>query len=98
LAVGRAVQHAKLRRRFFAGFGLVWITTIVSWLVFFTPSPIAAKLAWAEYGIIGLIAMVGIWQGKDADTEWERRMRRTQIIGFCTAVGLFLIAALPHWI
>ena len=28
--------------------------------------------------------MVGIWQG-NADPEWDRRMRRTQIIGFCTA-------------
>ena len=92
------MRQTRLRRRFFAGFGLVWITIIVLWLVFFTPSPIAAKLAWAEYGIIGVIVMVGIWQGKDADPEWDRRMRRTQIIGACTAAGLFLIGALPHWV
>ena len=40
-----------------------------------------------------MIDMVGIWQGKDADPEWARRMRRTQLIGFWTAAGLFFIGS-----
>jgi hypothetical protein len=96
--MGRAVQRPNLRRRFFAGLGLVWITVIILGLVFFTPSPIAWKVAWTEYGTIGVIDMVGIWQGKDADPEWERRMRRTQLIGLWTAAGLFFIGALPQWV
>jgi hypothetical protein len=96
--MGQAVQQANRRRRLFAGFGLVWIAVISLGLVFFTPSPIAWKLAWTEYGTIGVIDMVGTWQGKDADPEWARRMRRTQVIGFWTAAGLFFIGALPHWV
>lgn len=94
----RAVRQPSLRRKTFAGLGFVWITVIVLGLVFFTPSSILWKLAWAEYGILGVINMVGIWQGKDADPEWSRRMRRGQIIGVWTAAALFLVGALPHWV
>lgn len=90
-------MQQRTKHRLFAGFGFVWITVWVSVLVFRTNAPNAATLAWVEYGAIGVIAMVGLWRGRDADPAWTRRMGRIQLAGFLVAVGLFLVAALPKW-
>jgi hypothetical protein len=89
-------MQQRTKSRLFAGFGFAWITVVV--LVSRTNAPTAATLAWVEYGAIGIIAMVGIWRGRDADPAWTRRMGRVQLAGFLVAVGLFLVAALPKWI
>ena len=86
------------RRRVFAGLGVIWIGGIVIGLTAETSAPIAWKLAWVEYGTIGIVGMLGIWRGRDKDVRWERLMRRTQNAGGLVAAGLFLLGALPRWI
>lgn len=90
------MQH-RTKSRLLAGFGVVWLTVWVSVLVIGTNAPNAATLAWVEYGAIGIIAMVGIWRGRDADPAWTRRMGRVQLAGFVVFVVLTLVAALPKW-
>ncbi len=90
-------MQQRTKSRLIAGFGLAWITVNVSVLVFFSDWPGAAKLGWAEYGAIGIIAMVGIWRGRDTDPAWDRRMGRVQLAGFLVFVGLFLVTILQEW-
>ena len=89
-------MQQRTKTRLFAGFGLAWITVWVFALVFLTSAPTAATLGWVEYGAIGIIAMVGIWRGRDADPAWTRRMGRVQLAGFVVFVGLTLVAMLQE--
>ena len=91
-------MQQRTKSRLLAGFGFVWITVWVSVLVFRTNAPTAATLAWVEYGTIGIIHMVGIRRGRDADPAWTRRMGRVQLAGFAVFVGLTLVAILQEYV
>jgi hypothetical protein len=80
--------------RTYAGFGFVWIVGVVGYLLLGTDAHVLQKLAFVEYGGIGLVQMVGIWRGWDEDRTWNRRMGRIQWVGFMVAAGLFLVGAL----
>jgi hypothetical protein len=84
---------ARTRSRAYAAFGFVWVVGIVGWAVG-ADLPGAWKIAFIEYGGIGLADMVGIWSGKEQDDAWNRRMRRVQRVGFLAFATLLLVGAL----
>lgn len=73
--------------------GFAWIVGVIAYLVLATAAPIAWKIAWLGYGGIGLVDMAGIWQGREEDPLWSRRMRRLRWVGFFIASGLFVLGA-----
>jgi hypothetical protein len=75
----------------FGAFGLAWVSSIVLGLILTTDAPWPTKLAWGEYGTIGLIYFVGVIRGRHRDATWERRMHRALLVGFTVAIGLFAL-------
>ena len=92
----RSRADTSWRTRVFAALGFLWIALIVGYLVLGTDSPLAWKIAWAEYGAVGLVVTVGLWRGRGSDAAWDQRMGRIQLVAFLMAVGLFLIGAMMY--